>query len=231
MQHWAIFLSAYTNSIEYKGTKRHANADSLSRLPIAGEEDQDAAAIAMFKVSFIDELPITASDIAEETSKNSVLSLIYKYVMEGWPQRGVEDNLKPFYHRKDQLTTDQGCLLWGTRVIISKVLQFCLLLELQFTHPGVVKMKLLARSYMWWPKIDCNIEEIVKTCKECTAQCSLPPVTPLHSWPWVNQPMKQLHIDFAEIEGFQVLVIMTSTQSGLRPYLSAMQRLQQQFKL
>ena len=208
MQRWAIFLSAYTYSIEYKGTKQHANADSLSRLPIAGEEDQDAAAIAMFKVSFIDELPITASDIAEETSKDSVLSLIYKYVMEGWPQRGVEDNLKPFYHRKDQLTTDQGCLLWGTRVIIPKVLQSRLLQELHFTHPGVVKMKLLARSYMWWPKIDCNIEEIVKTCKECTAQRSLPPVAPLHSWPWANQPMKRLHIDFAEIEEFQVLVII-----------------------
>ena len=103
------------------------------------------------------------------------------YVMEGWPQRGVEDNLKPFYHRKDQLTTDQGCLLWGTRVIIPKVLQSRLLQELHFTHPGVVKMKLLARSYMWWPKIDCNIEEIVKTCKECTAQRSLPPVAPSHS--------------------------------------------------
>ena len=101
MQRWAIFLSAYTYSIEYKGTKLHANADSLSRLPIQGEEDQNAAATAMFKVSFIDELPIMASDIAEETSKDPVLPCIYQYIMEGWPQRGVEDNLKPFYYRKD----------------------------------------------------------------------------------------------------------------------------------
>ena len=208
MQRWAIFLSAYTYNIEYKGTKKHANADSLSRLPVQGEEDQDAAATAMFKVSFIDDLPITASDIAEETSKDSVLSHVYQYVMEGWPQGGVEDNLKPFYQRKDQLTTDQGCLLWGTRVIVPKVLQSRLLQELHFTHPGMVKMKLLARSYMWWTKIDCHIEEIVKTCKECAAQRSLPPVAPLHSWPWANQPMKRLHIDFAEIEGFQVLVII-----------------------
>ena len=60
MQRWAIFLSAYTYSIEYKGTKQHANADSLSHLPIE-EEDQDAAAIAMFKVSFIDELQTCSS--------------------------------------------------------------------------------------------------------------------------------------------------------------------------
>ena len=51
MQCWEIFLSAYTYNIYYKGIKKHVNADSLSRLPVQGEEDQDAAATAMFKVS------------------------------------------------------------------------------------------------------------------------------------------------------------------------------------
>ena len=80
--------------------------------------------------------------------------------MEGWPRRGMEDNLKQFYQCKDQLTTDPERLLRGTWIIIPKVLQSCLLQELHFTHPGVVKMKLLAHSYMWWPKINCNIEEL-----------------------------------------------------------------------
>ena len=57
-------------------------------------------------------------------------------------------------------------------------------------------MKLLAHSYMWWPKLDHNIEEIVKSCKDCATQRSLPPVAPLHSWPWANQPMKRLYLDF-----------------------------------
>ena len=83
MQQWAIFLSAYTYSIEYKGTKRHANADSLSYPPIEGEEDQDAAATSMFNVPFIDEPPIMASDIAEKTSKDSVLLCIYQYNYHG----------------------------------------------------------------------------------------------------------------------------------------------------
>ena len=208
MQRWSIFLSAYSYNIEHKGTKMHANADSLSRLPLQGEEDQDTAATRMFKISFIDELPVTAADIATETSKDRVLSQVYQFMLEGWPQRGVEDSLKPFYQRKDQLTTDQGCLLWGTRVIIPPALQARLLQELHYTHPGMVKMKLLARSYMWWPRMDGNIEEIVRSCKECAAQRGLPPVAPLHSWPWANQPMKRLHIDFAEVEGFQVLVII-----------------------
>lgn len=171
--------------------------------PVQGEKDQDAMATAMFKVSFIDGLPVTAADIATETRKNPVLSHVYQFVLEGWAQRGVEDELKPFYQCKDQLTTDKGCLLWGTRVIIPPVLQAQLLQELHYTHLGMVKMKLLAHSYMWWPRMNGNIEEIVRSCKECAAQHGLPPVAPLHSWPWANQPMKRLHIDFADVEEFK----------------------------
>ena len=106
-------------------------------------------------------LPITPSDIAEKTNKDSVLSHIYQYVMKGWPHGCVEDNFKPFYQCKDQLTTNQGCLLWRTRVIVPAVLQSRLLQELHFTHPRIVKIKLLIRmrSYMWWPKTYCHIEE------------------------------------------------------------------------
>ena len=76
-----------------------------------------------FKISLIEELPITATDIAAETNKDGFLSQVYRFLLEGWLQRGVDDSLKPFYQCKDQLKADQGCLLWGTRVIIPLSLQ------------------------------------------------------------------------------------------------------------
>ena len=123
----------------------HANADSLSRLPMEEEADSGSeVAATMFTVSFINSLPITASDIAAATTKDPIIAQVYQYVLEGWPQKGVNDNLKTFYQRRDQLSMDQGCLLWGTRVVIPEVLQARLLNELHYTHPGIVKMKLLA---------------------------------------------------------------------------------------
>ena len=98
MQRWAIFLSAYSYSIEYKGTKRHANADSLSCLPMEDEDDSEVAA-TIFKVSLIDGLPVTASDIATATTKDPILAEVLQYTLEGWPQKGVSDKLKAFYHR------------------------------------------------------------------------------------------------------------------------------------
>ena len=207
MQRWRIFLSAYQYDVEYKRSKDHSNADGLSRLPVPPQADMEDGN-EVFRVSFTDSLPVTAAEIASETAKDPLLSKVYYYTMKGWLQQTFSEEMRPFYQRKEQLATDQGCLLWGMRVIVPAKLQSRLLKELYFTHPGVVKMKLLARSYMWWYKIDQDIEEMVRACENCAAQRNLLPKAPLHSWPWANHPMQRIHIDYAEIEGYQVLVII-----------------------
>ena len=54
------------------------------------------------------------------------------------------------------------------------------------------------------------IEDVVTSCKSCTAHRSLPPVVPLHTWLWASHPMQHINIDFASIEQFQVPVIIGS---------------------
>ena len=36
--------------------------------------------------------------------------------------------------------------------------------QLHEGHPGVVRMKSQARSHVWWPGIDHDIENVVKAC-------------------------------------------------------------------
>ena len=69
-------------------------------------------------------------------------------------------------------------------------------------------MKLLARSYIWWLKLDSNIEDLVRSCSDCAALHSLPPKASLHNWPWDNHLMQRLYIDYAEIEGHEVFVVI-----------------------
>ena len=166
MQRWELFLSAYQYDIEYKGSKQHANVDGLSRLPIQGSTALEDP-VSVFQLSFIDELPVTASEIEVETSRDETLATVYQYVMKRWPSKPVHEKLKPFYQRKDHLSTDQGCLLWGLRVIIPTRLQACLLNELHSTHPGVVIMKAVAHSAIWWPQIDKEMEDVVGSFPNC----------------------------------------------------------------
>ena len=65
------------------------------------------------------------------------------------------------------------------------------------THPRIVKMKSLARSYVWWPKMDTNLEEKVKGCATCQSQQKTPPCSPLHPWEWPGRPWSRVHVDYA----------------------------------
>ena len=53
--------------------------------------------------------------------------------------------------------------------------------ELHGCHPGVFKMKALARSY-WGPSLDEMIKACVKQCKICQVHQSMPASAPIHHW-------------------------------------------------
>lgn len=53
-----------------------------------------------------------------------------------------------------------------------------LLQQLHQAHPGITRMKALARSYMWWPDMDAEMEAFVKSCVSCQESRSSPPVAP-----------------------------------------------------
>ena len=53
---------------------------SLSRLPMEDKEDSEVAA-AMFKVSFIDGLPIMAANVVVAMTKDPVIAQVYQYVL------------------------------------------------------------------------------------------------------------------------------------------------------
>ena len=57
-------------------------------------------------------------------------------------------------------------------------------------------MKQVARSYVWWPGMDRELEEMAKTCTPCQAQRKAPPKVPLAVWPWPSTPWERVHIDF-----------------------------------
>jgi hypothetical protein len=74
-----------------------------------------------------------------------------------------------------------GCLMWGIRVIIPVKFRTRILELLHSSHPGVVKMKALARrSHVWWPGMDHEIEKLVKSCTGCQTTQHAPTLAPLH---------------------------------------------------
>lgn len=71
------------------------------------------------------------------------------------------------------------CVLWGSRIVVPKVGHAKLLSELHEGHLGISRMKALARTVMWWPSINQDVENTVNQCRKCQMIRLAPPTAPL----------------------------------------------------
>jgi hypothetical protein len=209
MQRWALILAGYTYDIEYRSSENNANADLLSRLPMPGKQDNDPEEEYVFN-TLADSLPITAKRISAVTAKDPVLSKVFESTASGWPAYCDDEVLEPYWRLRHELTIDSGCVLWGRRVIIPEKLQTGLMEELHDGHPGMTRMKAIARSFVWWPGIDADVEDWVRRCAACVSTQGSPKAVPLLLWPWATEPWQRIHVDFLEITGLQYLLVVDS---------------------
>ena len=117
MQSWCLILVVYQYEIEYPRSAEHANADALSRLVSSSADDR--LDVDEYLISYVDELPITARDIASARRKDLVLARVYDSTLHGWHSVVADPVLQPYFSRKHELSVGQGCVLLGLRVVIA----------------------------------------------------------------------------------------------------------------
>ena len=182
IQRWALTLGAYNYTIQYKEGRENSNSDALSRLPLPTTlQDVPRPAEVVHLMEHLDTSPVSSSQIRSWTDNDPILAKVKTWVQSGWPtQENVEvEELRPYTMRRYELSVEEGCLLWGNRVVVPqkgrKVLEM-----LHEAHPGIVRMKGFARGYVWWPGIGEKMERCVKECETCQIHRKVPPMVPLH---------------------------------------------------
>ena len=98
-------------------------------------------------------------------------------------------------------------------MIVPAKLRQKVLQELHRDHPGIVRMKALARSHVWWPNLDKQLEESAKSCTACQASKKLPFKAPLHPWARPEAPWQCIHIDYAGPFMGKMMLIVTDAHS------------------
>ena len=211
MQRWALLLSAYSYSIQFRSTHAHCNADGLSRLPLPAEtavgNPEDSTVVNLMQISFV---PVLASDVAIATRKDPVLSKVLVYLRQGWPDE-IPEGLQAYFHKRHELSIEGDTILWGMRVVVPSKWRKTVLHELHQGHQGIVRLKQLARSHVWWPKIDQDLEDTVNDCAPCQEHRNTPPKSPLNPWSWPEVPWERIHVDFAgPVKGQMLFVVVDS---------------------
>ena len=177
----------YNYSILFKFSSAHANTDALSRLPLPYTPSiTPTPPELILLLEQMSESPVTVTQICSWTRRDPILFQVVCFILLGWPREIKENDtaLRQFFNRKWELSTQDGVVLWGSRIIIPPPGRDYILDELHALHPGISHMKTLSCSFVWWPGLDEDIESFVKNCSKCQVHHPSPPAAPSLPWRW-----------------------------------------------
>ena len=121
-----------------------ANADAISRLSLPETVEVPVPEPVLNLLQHLEEGPVTVTMIKEAKKTDPVLSSVLQYVLKRWPEKNAADELMPFFgHTHCHAKVD---VFYG----VQESLHCSVLMEeLHQIHPGVSRMKSLARKYVW----------------------------------------------------------------------------------
>ncbi|XP_037812889.1 uncharacterized protein K02A2.6-like [Lucilia sericata] len=220
MQRWSLILSGFNYSVEYiKGDSN--SADGLSRMP------QQSSAKDIIESNYInliesdDKFAINFKTIARETRRDLILSKVCESVRKGKVNVLHNEDFTPYINKCTELSVEYDCLLWGYRVIIPMKLRKVVLNQLHESHLGIVKTKAMARSYVWWPGIDKDIENMIKSCTSCQQLLDSPEKSSLIPWTPTDSVWSRIHVDFAgPINGVYLFIVIDSFSKFAEVFLT-----------
>ncbi|UYV83534.1 K02A2.6-like [Cordylochernes scorpioides] len=211
MMRWSLTLASYSYQIEHRPGRMNANADALSRAPHEKTSKETPEPVDVFLIETNEESPLEAKEVAKLTQEDSVLGIIVEWTRIGWPAHCPAEKFRPYFNRRNELSLHRECLLWGNRVVIPPVLQRRTIEQLHETHPGIVQIKAIARSHVWWPGMDKAIENRVERCENCQLVRNNPKPSPVHPWTAPVKPWSRIHIDYAgPFHGRTFLIVVDS---------------------
>ena len=105
----------------------------------------------------------------------------------------MPEEMRLYYLQRYELTIEQDVIFRGCRVVMPSALED----KVHDTHLGICRMKGITRTHVWWPKIDQDIEKVVRNCENCQMQQPNPQAASVHPLAWPHIPWYRSHIDFA----------------------------------
>ena len=204
LQRMLLELQRYDVTIKYRPGKEMQLADALSHCPARASQEIKLD----MRVDYIAFMKPWIEKLKDSTQRDPILATVYQLTQQGWPhqRRHVPRLARRYWYFRDELSTDDGMLLKGPRLIIPGELQEEYLSRLHEGHLSATKVQENAKQHMYWTGIDADIEDYTKRCQECIKRSQVPkePLQP-HDIP--EGPWRKLGIDYFAFNGNSYVLI------------------------
>ena len=197
-------LQRYDVTIKYRPGAQMQLADALSHYPARASPEIKLD----MRVDYIAFTKPWIEKLKDSIQRDPILGTVYQLTQQGWPhqRRHVPCLARRYRDFRDELSTDDGLLLNGLRLVIPRELQEEYLHRLHKGHLSANKVQENAREHMYWIGINMDIEDYTKRCQECIkrSQIAKEPLQP-HDIP--EGLWRKLGMDYFNFNGNSYVLI------------------------
>ena len=200
IQRMRLKLQPYSFKLIHVSGKSIGLADCLSRPP-QDKDNQDATMDEELMICKADTTAFRWHDVIEDaTKKDENLQMLRRTIFNGWPanKQDVPDPVMPYWNIRDELSTYNGIVFNGERIIIPESLRAEILEILHKSHSGIVRTKQRARDMIYWPGLNKQIEDITSKCAACLESRSKQQKERLTPHPVPSLPWNKVGTDLFE---------------------------------
>ena len=106
--------------------------------------------------------------------------------------------MSKYWPARHRLTVCDKLLLYETRIVVPKQLQYDILCKIHKGHQGIERCHLCASTSVWWQGVSAQIEEFVKKCSTCV-KLTHPANQPMISSRLPKHPRERIATDLFEL--------------------------------
>ena len=216
-------VSQFSFDAVWKRGKDHAIPDALSRAPVSDPTEDDLEAetelsyhVRCCVVNRIQDVSSEAGHlpdpnierIRDAAQKDETYVSLCQFIGSGFPKDKSElpTNLWEYWKVKDELSTEYGIILRGSRIVIPYSERRNTLARLHDSHRGIEATKRRARQVVWWPGINSDILNTIRACDACQLLLPSQPKEPMIAEPDPRRPFEDVSVDLFSCSGKDFLV-------------------------
>lgn len=194
IERWVLRIQSFDYKVIYIPGEKNT-ADVLSRLgtltavPFDPSEELTIQQVAMHAAT-------TAALNWTEIVKASQLDPEIREVLEYLEQDKPDELPLSFRIVANELCRCDDVLLRSDRIVIPSTLRNRVLRVAHEGHIGMRMMKAHLRSAVWWPKMDSDVEHVVKSCRSCILVSAPDPPQPMIRKDLPYGPWEDIAVDF-----------------------------------
>ncbi|XP_048745965.2 uncharacterized protein K02A2.6-like [Ostrea edulis] len=185
--------------------QRNDSEDRVLAITDRAKSEKDAESVTMSEYVTISSE--TLKKIKSANSRDETMQKLYKTIKDGWPERDeLTPDIQIFYTFRDELTSQDGLIFKGDRIVIPPTLKGEILQKVHSSHIGIQGCYRRTKESLYWPNMMKDIESFIKECPVCATIQGEQGKETLISHEIPDRPWQKIGTDLFQFDDKQYLI-------------------------